>query len=142
MTIYVTPYRRMAGLRHAMNRLIEDTVAEAAPARREILLPMDIVARDEDYVLTAFVPGLQAEDLNIEVLNNTISVRGEFKNAEQEDGRYLCSELPSGRFSRVVSLPTALDPARAEASIKDGVLTLRVPKAEAHRPKTIKINAA
>jgi HSP20 family protein len=50
-------------------------------------------------------------------------------------------ELPAGRFSRVITLPTALDAAKAEANIKDGVLILRVPKAEAHRPKTIKVTA-
>lgn len=141
MTIYLTPYRRMAGLREAMNRLIEETVAEAAPAEREMLLAVDIIARDDDYVLTAFVPGLEADDINIEVLNNTISVRGEFKTGENEGAKYLTSELPTGRFARVVTLPTALDPSKAEANIKNGVLTLRVPKAEAHRPKTIKINA-
>lgn len=141
MTIYLTPYRRMAGLREAMNRLIEESMPET-PTERELLLAMDIAARDEDYVLTAFVPGLEAGDLNIEVLNNTITVRGEFKTAEQENARYLSSELPAGRFSRVVTLPTALDPARAEAAIKNGVLTLRVPKAESHRPRAIKINAA
>jgi HSP20 family protein len=53
----------------------------------------------------------------------------------------LTCELPSGRFSRVITLPTTLDTSKAEANIKNGVLTLRVPKAEAHRPKTIKVQA-
>jgi HSP20 family protein len=140
MTIYLSPYRRMAGLREAMNRLIEESMAENTPAERELLLAVDVIAQDDDYVLTAFVPGLEAEDLSLEILNNTVSLRGEFKSEEKEGVKYLTSELPSGRFSRVVSLPTALDPAKVEATIKNGVLTLRLPKAEAHRPKAIKIN--
>jgi HSP20 family protein len=142
MTIYLSPYRRMAGLREAMNRLIEESVAENTPAERELLLAVDIIAQEDDYVLTAFVPGLEAEDLSLEILNNTVSLRGEFKSEELEGVKYLTSELPSGRFFRVVTLPTALDPAKVEATIKNGVLTLRLPKAEAHRPKAIKINAA
>jgi HSP20 family protein len=88
------------------------------------------------------VPGLEADDLEIEILNNTLAVRGEFKPVEGENVKFLMNELPSGRFARVITLPTALDPAKAEATIKNGILTLRVPKAEAHRPKAIKVTAA
>ena len=140
MTLYITPYRRMAHLRESMNRLIEDSLTETAANERELLLAADIQAEDEAYTVTAWVPGLEAEDLNLEVLNNTVTLRGEFKNAAGDDAKYLAHELPSGRFSRVITLPTALEPGKAEASIKNGVLTLRLPKAEAHRPKAIKIN--
>jgi HSP20 family protein len=86
------------------------------------------------------VPGVEADQIDIEILNNTVTMRGEFQE-EQEETKYLVCELPAGRFSRVITLPTALDPAKAEASLKNGVFTLRVPKAEAHRPKVIKVNA-
>jgi len=62
--------------------------------------------------VTALVPGLDADDLSIEVLNNTVSLRGEFKSTEIEDAKYLVSELPAGRFARVITLPTVLDAAR------------------------------
>ncbi len=140
MTMYVSPYRRMSSLRQAMDRLFEENFAEAG-SEREMALALDVQAGDDDYVIRALVPGLEAEDLNIEILNNTVAIRGEFKGDGQEDEKYLMNELPAGKFGRVITLPTALDPAKAEASIKNGVLVLRVPKAEAHRPKTIKINA-
>lgn len=142
MTVYISPYRRMTSLREAMNRLMEDSIAETSPSEREMMLAVDVQAEDEAYVITALVPGLDAENLNIEILNNTVSLRGEFKSTEKENFKYLISELPSGRFSRVITLPTTLDTSKAEASIKNGVLTLRVPKAEAHRPKTIKVQAS
>ena len=140
MTIYLSPYRRMNALRENMNRLFEESIAETTPTEREMMLAVDVQATDDDYQITALVPGLEAEDLNIEILNNTVSIRGAFKSSENEGSKYLACELPSGRFSRVITLPTALNPAQAEANIKNGVLMLNVPKAEAHRPKAIKVN--
>ncbi len=140
MTLYISPYRRMASLRDAMNRIFEESMSETT-SEREMLLAVDVQARDDDYVITALVPGLEPDDLSIEILNNTISLRGEFASTSQEDAKYLMCELPAGKFSRIITLPTALEPSKAEASIKNGVLHLVVPKAEAHRPKTIKIKA-
>lgn len=145
MTLYISPYRRLSSLRETMDRMLEETMTEMTPREREMTLAVDVQANDEAYTVRALVPGLKAEDLNIEILNNTVSLRGEFENpvAEKEENKkYLVCELPAGRFVRVITLPTALDPARAEATIKDGVLSLHVPKAEAHRPKTVAIKVA
>jgi HSP20 family protein len=139
MTVYISPYRRLATLRQAMDRMLEENMAETAPAEREMTLALDVTAQEEGYTFRALVPGLEADDLAIEILNNTVSIRGEFKTEESE-AQYLTCELPNGRFSRTVTLPVALDPSKAEADLKNGVLTLYVPKAEAHRPKSIKIN--
>ena len=141
MTLYISPYRRMSTLRDAMNRLFEDSIAESTPNEREMMLAIDVLANDEAYEIVALVPGLDAEDVNIEVINNTVSLRGEFKSTSHEDAKYLVAELPTGRFSRVITLPTTLDPVKAEANIRNGVLHLWVPKAEAHRPKSIKVHA-
>jgi HSP20 family protein len=141
MTVYISPYRRMSTMRDAMNRMFEENFAEAAPSEREMLLAVDVQSDEDAYVVTALVPGLAADDLSIEVLNNTVTLRGEFKSTEIEGAKYLVSELPAGRFSRVLTLPVALDPSKAEAHIQNGVLHLSVPKAEAHRPKTIKVLA-
>lgn len=139
MTMYVPSYRRLVRLRNAMDRLVEE--AEVAPAERELALAVDVTSEDEDYEVTALVPGLQAEDLDIEILNNTVTIRGEFKSRQAENAKYMTSELPAGRFSRVITLPAAVDAAKVEANIKNGVLTLRLPKAESHRSRTIKVNA-
>ncbi|HSF81175.1 MAG TPA: Hsp20/alpha crystallin family protein [Anaerolineales bacterium] len=139
MTIYISPYRRMATLRDTMNRMFEESISESGTGEREMMLAVDVRAEDEAYEITALVPGLQADDLSIEILNNTVSLRGEFASIEKGETKFLVCELPAGRFSRVITLPTALDPAKAEANIKDGVLRLSVPKAEAHRPKSIKV---
>lgn len=140
MTMYVSPYRRLSRVREAMNQLLDQDLYETEPREREMTLAVDVQARDEDYEIRALVPGLEADDINIEVLNNTVTIRGEFKDEEKEDVKYLTCELPTGRFSRVIALPTALDPSKAEAALKNGVFTLRVPKAEVHRPKVIKVS--
>jgi len=139
MTFYVTPYHRMAAMRRAMNRWYENSLADQTPAEGEMCLAVDVKTGEEAYDITSLVPGLNAEDLDIEVLNDTVTIRGEFKSANEEDDRYLVSELPEGRFSRTVTLPTSVDAEHVEASIKNGVLSLRIPKAEADRPKAIKV---
>lgn len=139
MTFYINPYRRLSSLRQAMDRMVEETFADTNPHEREMLLAVDIQANDDDYEITALVPGLEADDLEIEILNNTVTIRGEFKSCSKEDAKYLLCELPSGVFSRVITLPTVVDAGKTQANIKNGVLSLRVPKAEAHRPKAIKV---
>ena len=141
MTFYVTPYRRMAAMRHAMNHWLNDGMIDHTTAEREMLLAVDVQASDEAYDLTALVPGLEAEDLEIEVLDNIVTVRGEFKSGAEEQGKYLVSELPCGRFSRTITLPSAADASKVEASMKNGVLSLHIPKAEADRPKSIKVKS-
>jgi HSP20 family protein len=139
--MYVSPYRRMANLRQAMDRLFEENFDENTN-EREMPLAVDVRASDDVYTISALVPGLTAEDLNIEILNNTVTLRGEFKREEQDGVQNLMCELPSGRFGRVITLPTAVEAGKAQADIKNGVLSLQVPKAEAARPKTIKVSVA
>ena len=140
MTMYISPYRRLASLREAMDKALEESLSEKSIPERELLLAVDVVGEPDAYVFTAFVPGLDADDLNIEILKTSVTIRGEFKSAFGSDARYLVSELPEGRFARTISLPTEVDADLSEAKIKNGLLTLRVPKTEAVRPKTIKIN--
>lgn len=132
MTMHVSPYRRNARMRRIVNN---------TPEERELRLAVDVMADDDAYEIKALVPGLETDDINIEVLNNTVSIYGEFTEKDEENLRSLRSELPVGRFSRVIALPTKLDASKAEAKLKDGVFTLSVPKAEEHKPKVIEVKA-
>jgi len=141
MTYYVTPYRRMAAMRHAMNHWLNDSLVDRPVAEHEMLLAVDVLESDEAYDITALVPGLEADDVNIEVLENTVTIKGEFKSDEDEQRKYLVSELPCGRFSRTITLPSAAQASKVEATMKNGVLSLHIPKAEADRPKSIKVKS-
>jgi HSP20 family protein len=137
MTLYYSPYRWAArrGPRFA-GRPFTQHVPE-----RESVLAVDVKADDEAYTISALVPGVEAEDINVEILKNTVSIRGEFNDGvEQDEDEILVSELPVGRFHRELTFPTAMDSSKADASLRNGVFTLRIPKAEIDRPKVIKIN--
>ena len=99
-------------------------------------LGVNIREEDEVYTLSALVPGLNADDLNIQVLDDVIRIEGEYK---LDDAQYLVRELPHGSFTRTLRLPAVIDADHVEAKIADGVLTLKLPKAESARPKKINI---
>lgn len=135
MTYYVSPYRKLVRRNPQIER-------ELRTMDREKLLAVDVKSDDEAYTISALIPGIEADAISVEILNNTVSIRGEFnENPEDEQSDLLVHELPFGHFSRVLRLPTKLDPAKADANLKNGVFTLRVPKAAEDRPKIIKINA-
>lgn len=138
MTYYITPYRRVIRMKRMPEAQVENGMN--APERRERLLPVDVLANDEAYTLQALVPGLQADDIQIEILKNRVSIRGEFKNQDGQDERFLLRELPGGTFRRSIVLPSEIDAENVEARLENGLLTLSLPKAEAFKPKTIHIN--
>jgi HSP20 family protein len=123
MTFYLHPhpYRRMARQLAASN---------------ERSLGVNIREEDDAYILSALVPGLKADDLNIQALEDVLRIEGEYKLNESE---YLLQELPHGSFKRTLRLPTVIDADLVEAKIIDGVLTLKLPKAESARPKKINV---
>ncbi|MEO7841632.1 MAG: Hsp20/alpha crystallin family protein, partial [Anaerolineales bacterium] len=117
------PYRRMARQLAASN---------------ERALGVNIREEDDAYILSALVPGLKADDLNIHVLEDALRIEGEY---ELDKSEYLLQELPHGSFKRTLRLPTVIDADHVEAKITDGVLTLKLPKAESARPKRINITS-
>lgn len=142
MTLYVSPYRRIAQRHTIEGRQFRNPNHQAQSVDREKILAVDVQTDDESYTISALIPGIEADEINVEILNKTISISGEFDGkVEDEDGKVLVSELPFGRFSRVLTLPTKIDHTKASANLKNGVFTLRVPKAEEDRPKVIKISA-
>jgi len=104
-------------------------------------LPLDVHVDDDAYEITAAVPGYKAEDLKIQVLDDVVTLSAEKEHSEDGDGQYLVRELPLGEFSRSLRFPEPLDASKAEAKVEHGILTLRLPKAEEARPKTIKVQA-
>ena len=139
MTLYWTPINSYAR-RHMVERMMQHADWENEPAS-EVIFPVDVKAEGDNYVISALLPGVLADDLDIQVINETVTIRGELKVERNEKDVYLLRERPSGKFSRVLHLPTPLDPSGAEAHMDNGILTLQVSKAETARPKTIKVKA-
>ncbi len=141
MKYYLTPYRRIANLRRAFDRTYDDAWAAPRSHAASVHIPLNVVVEDDAYVITALLPGLNSEDVDIRVLDDSISIQGEFKPYGDEDVSYVRREIPTGSFRRVIRFPLALDADKAEAVIEHGVLNLRVPQAESVRPKTIEVKA-
>ncbi len=143
LTLYTSPYRRMSRLLDVMDRMLEESLVETSRSNGHSLhVPVDVVMEDDGYTLLVTVPGLKPEDLHIEILDDTVTISGEIPAVEHdESAQVLLCERPAGSFRRTLTLPTALEPGKAEAHLENGVLRLYVPKAEAVRPKTIKVKA-
>ncbi|MGH2521963.1 MAG: Hsp20/alpha crystallin family protein [Anaerolineales bacterium] len=104
-------------------------------------LPLNVAERQDEFVVTAAVPGLQPEALHLEVLGDTVTLRAEeAAPAEAQDG-WLLRERRPVTFARTLRFPTELDGAKAEASLENGLLTVRLPKAETAKPKMVKVKA-
>ena len=114
--------------------------AMATPAERTMRLPLDAYATDDAFVLTAYVPGVKAEDLEITFEGEELTVRGRFQPAP-EGASFLKQELFHGAFERRLTFNVPVNADAIEATFENGVLTLRVPKAEASKPKQIKVQA-
>ena len=100
----------------------------------------DIYDTAEDYVLKMEIPGLAKQDVKIEVENDTLSVSGERKEEKEvKEDDYHWSERRSGKFHRAFRLPRQINAQKINASMKDGILELRIPKPEERKPQNIPI---
>lgn len=138
------PFQELVSLREAMNRLFEESFVWPWPERlvpgRVGSVPLDVYETEDTVVVKAALPGIKPEDVDITVRENTLVIKGEAKAAEEvREENYLRRELRYGAFSREVSLPTMVRADRAEAMCENGILTIKLPKAEEVKPKTIKI---
>lgn len=137
------PIRDMISMRETMNRLLDESFARGSQTRGTgaWLLPMDAYITDEAIVIRADVPGIAPSELDITLEGDTLTIRGEIKRDESKDRKYVLLERPTGRFERTLTINTPIDQNKVEASFKDGVLTLTLPKAEAVKPRQITVKS-
>jgi HSP20 family protein len=139
------PFRDMMSLRDAMDRMFEERFFRPPVpfgAWGEGALAIDMYETDDSVVVKTAVPGVKAEEIDVSITGDTLTVRAEIKE-EQEVNRenYLRRERRYGSSCRSVTLPGGLETEKAEADYTDGILTLTFPKAEEVKPKSIKIKA-
>ena len=142
------PLGEMVSLRSAMDRLFEDSFVSPLSWRtisggEAITPPIDVHETGDELVVTASLPGVKAEDVDITMTGQNLTLRGELKeNDEIKREQYLYRERRTGSWSRSLQLPVRVQGDKAEATFADGILTLRIPKAEEVKPRQIRINAA
>jgi HSP20 family protein len=140
-----SPSRDLLSIREEMNRLFNEFFGPSSGSEELWSLgawtpAVDLYDTGNALVLRAELPGCAKEDLNIELKEQTLTLKGERKSAtEVGQEQYHRRECSCGPFQRVFLLPTAIDQEQVTASFKDGILELRLPKSEAAKPKLIAI---
>jgi len=136
------PAREMMTLREAMDHLFDD--AFTRPLRMGngnwSVPAVDMYQTDNEVVVKAALPGIKADEVQINVTGEVLSIKGEVKEKEElKEKAYHIREQRWGTFERTIALPTDVISDKAKAEFENGVLTITLPKAEEVRPKTISI---
>ena len=140
-----SPIGELVSLRQAMDRLFEDTFVRprgwGLTGSDTLGLPLDVTNGKDELVVEAALPGFKPGDVDITVENGTLSIRAASQTETSHgEGESLVQEIRRGSVSRIVSLPNGLEPDKASATFENGILTLRIPRAEAVKPRQIRIS--
>ena len=131
----------LLSLRQAMDRLFEESFVNPRTWQfgEGQLVPVDVYATNDEIVVEAILPGVKPEEVDITMEGNALTLAGDTSSAMPDRDSLLLQEIRRGRFVRTLTLPEGLEPDKATATFEDGVLTLRIPKAEQVKPRQIKI---
>ena len=135
-------WREMERLRREMNRLFDGTsttTGRTAPSYPA----MNVWASEEGLIVTAEVPGVSIDDLEINVVNETLTLSGRREPVGMaEEARYHRQERGYGKFTRTIQLPFRVNSEKVDATLTDGVLRIELPRVEEEKPKKITVKAA
>jgi HSP20 family protein len=138
--------REMVTLRDAMDRLFDEAFTRpwglTDGGRYGVAPSVDMFETENDVVIKAALPGMKAEEVEINVTGEMLTLKGETQEtSEAKDQAYHIREQRWGSFERSVALPTTVVSDKAKADFEDGILTITLPKAEEVKPKTIVVKA-
>ena len=137
------PVREMMTLREAMDQLFNDAFTRPVSMSGGSVIPaIDLYQNNDAVIVKAALPGLKADDVQISVTADVLTLRGEFKQEnEQKDTTYHIREQRYGSFERSIMLPSDVQTDKSKADFENGILTITLPKAESVKPKSITIKA-
>lgn len=141
-----SPLGELISLRQAMDRLFEDSFVRPRSWATGVFdgssFPVDVTNGSDSITVEASLPGFKPDDVAITVENGVLSINAETRFERREgEGESVVQEIRRGRVSRTIALPTGTEPDKATATFEDGLLKLQIPKAEAVKPRQIRINA-
>jgi HSP20 family protein len=140
-----SPLGELVTLRQAMDRLFEDSFVRpgrwAGNADGGASLPLDVTNSADALIVEAALPGIKPDDVEITVEDGTLTIRAEsHQERETTEGETLVSEIRRGSVSRMLALPSGLEADKATATFEHGMLRLTFPRAEAVKPRQIRIS--
>jgi HSP20 family protein len=135
------PFREMAAMQSAMNRLFDDTWRNVWPAMESnFLLPLDVYQSDQAYTIVANIPGVTQDKIDISLNQNMLTLSVQVPQRTPAEGQTASlEERPYGQFTRSLTLPRAVNSEQVEAVYENGVLTLTLPIAPEAQPKRITV---
>jgi len=134
-------WREMGQLQREMNHLFEATGGKRALGSPEFPA-INLWANEEGQFIRAEMPGIKANDINIDVTADTLTISGNRSHDEAvENTRYHRQERRYGTFTRIVQLPFMVDTSSVEANLKNGVLDIKLQRAESDKPKKIAVKS-
>ncbi|NWG35633.1 MAG: Hsp20/alpha crystallin family protein [Chloroflexi bacterium] len=138
------PAREMMTLREAMDRLFDDAFTRPLSVFRDswTVPAIDMYQTNDDIVVKAALPGIKADEVQINITGEVLTIKGELKqNDEKKDKAWHIREQRYGSFERSIVLPTEVVADKAKAEFENGILTITLPKAEEVKPRTITVKA-
>jgi len=145
MLVRWNPYREMNRMRRMVDRVYNEDVAQRENELDQAASPLalDVIEKDDAYMVKATVPGIDPNDLEITYTNKILTIQGELKNENVQEGeRFHIRERFSGKFYRQLRLPMPVQEDAISANYENGVLTLTLPKREELKPKRISVQAS
>ncbi len=145
--IRFNPFPEFTALRDQINRLIDDAGqprTDGGPANGSRLWapPVDVAENENELTLRLDLPGVDLQGIDIQLVGETLTIRGERRFERREGEGYVHLERPYGTFQRSFNLSVPVQADGVRADYKDGVLTITLPKQEAVKPRKIQIQAA
>jgi HSP20 family protein len=137
----LSPLNELGQLNERMRRMLEQTFGGMLDEEAGWIPAVDIEEKEDAYVVEAELPGVKREDVNIEVTGNELAISGEIKVRERE-GIIRRRTRRVGEFEFRVVLPNEVNPEGVDAKLNDGVLTVRIPKAERAQRRRIEVKSA
>lgn len=140
------PWKEMVSLRERMNGLLADSLFRSDRREDDVAMGLwypsvDMFEKDDKLVIRAELPGLEKKDLNLEIKDGVLTLKGERKyDNEVKEENFYRREMSYGKFIRSFTLPAEVEADKITAEFQNGLLTVEVPKSEAHKPKQIKVN--
>jgi HSP20 family protein len=138
----VNPWREMNRLQRDMTRLFEDYYPNTRVRRAPSYPALNVWNNEDGLIVTAEVPGISSEDIEITVVGDTLTLSGTRKPDEMtEDGRYHRQERGYGNFHRSVEMPYPINISKVDATFQNGILNVKLPRAEEVKPRKIKVKS-
>jgi HSP20 family protein len=133
------PFQEATTLQSAMSQLLADSVVRPRGGARQAQVPLNLYETEHEYVVELMAPGLTPKNFEVTMQHNALLIQGRIQAEQQEGVRYHILEQRFGDFSRSLQFPTAVEVEKAQANLANGVLTVRIPKSEAAKPKRIAV---